>query len=204
MARHGILQTGKPGRIGAAFRQQPVALRHGGVVRGDLARVAGLQRPDQPIEEAPAAGRAFLEQAVHLRRQPDRRDAGGDLRLAARRGAVEAEYAAVCGPAVGLWGAGADVHLTVRGLEAAGDRPAAGTSTPRQIGIARAAQATARHQKRYRLQQIGLAVAVRPEQCADPRGRPPGQGRVVAEIGEREAKQAHVAMCGRDTRRVNL
>ena len=68
-----------------AFRQQSVALRHGGVVRGDLARVARLQRPDQPIEEAPAAGRAFLEQPVHLRRQPDRGDAGGDLGLAARR-----------------------------------------------------------------------------------------------------------------------
>ncbi len=95
--RHGVLQPGQPGRIGAALGQQAVALRHRGLVRGDLARMAGLQRPDQPVEEAPAAGRALLEQPIHLRRQPDRGDTGGDLRLAARRGAVQAEHAAMSG-----------------------------------------------------------------------------------------------------------
>ena len=87
VAGHGVLQAGEPGRILAALGQQAVALRHGGVVRGDLPRVAGLQRPDQAIEEAAAAGKAFLEQPVHLRREPDRGDAGGDLApgCAARR-----------------------------------------------------------------------------------------------------------------------
>ena len=77
------------------IRQQPVALRHGGVVCRDLARMAGFQRPHQPVEKAAPAGRALLEQAVHLRREPDRCHMGGDLRLAARRGAVEAEHAAI-------------------------------------------------------------------------------------------------------------
>ena len=53
--RHRVLQPGKPRRIGPAVRQQPVALRHGGVVCRDLAGVAGLQRPHQPVEEAAAA-----------------------------------------------------------------------------------------------------------------------------------------------------
>jgi hypothetical protein len=157
-------------------------------------------------EEAPAAGRALLEQVVHLRRQPDRGDTGGNLRLAARRGAVEAEYATMSRvmPGARLRRAGADIHLTLHRFEAAGDRPAPGTAAPWQIGIARPAQAPTRHQKRDRLQQIGLAVAVRPEQSADPRGGPPGEGRVVAEIGKREAAQAHAPMCGRDTGHVNL
>ncbi len=165
--RHRILQPGKPGRIGPAVRQQPVALRHGGVVRRDLTRVAGLQRPHQPVEKAAAAGRGLLEQAGHLRREPHRGDTGGDLSLAARRGAVEAEHAAIEWAVRGT--AGADVHLAVRGCEAAGYRPAAGTAATRQIAVARPPQAPARRQQRDRLQQIGLAAAVRSEQHADPR-----------------------------------
>ena len=80
-----------------ALRQQPVALRHGGIMGGDLARMAGLQRPDQTVEETTAAGQPVLEQPVHLRREPDRGDVGGDLGLAARRGAVQTEH-----PPVGL------------------------------------------------------------------------------------------------------
>ncbi len=89
VAGHGILEAGQPGGVRPPLGQQPVALRHGGVVRRDLAGMAGFQRPDQAVEEAAAAGRALLEQPVHLRGQPDRGDAAADLRLAARRGAVE-------------------------------------------------------------------------------------------------------------------
>ena len=100
--------------------------------------------------------------------------------------------------------AGADIHLAVRRGEAAGNGPAAGAAAPRQVGVARAAQAAAGNQQRHRLQQVGLAAAVRSEQHADPRARPPRQRGVVAEVGEREAEQAHVAMCGRVTRQVNV
>ena len=77
------------------------------VVRRDLARVAGLQRPDQPVEEAAAAGGALQEQPVHLRREPDGRHAAPRSRLAARRAAVQPEGAALGGAV--RRGAGADV-----------------------------------------------------------------------------------------------
>ena len=46
-------------------------------------------------------GRALLEQPVHLRREPHGGDMGGDLRLAARRGAVETKYPAIGGAVAG-------------------------------------------------------------------------------------------------------
>ncbi len=95
MARHRILEAGEPGGIRAAGRQQPVAARHRRVVGADLARVRRFQRIHQPVEEAAAAGGPFLEQPVHLRRQPHRGDARRHLGLAARRRAVEAEDAPV-------------------------------------------------------------------------------------------------------------
>jgi choline dehydrogenase-like flavoprotein len=51
--------------------QQTVALGHGVVMGGDLARMGGLERPGKAVEETPTARSAFLEQPVHLRRQPD-------------------------------------------------------------------------------------------------------------------------------------
>ncbi len=67
MPGHLIFQAGQPSGIGAAFRQQAVAVGHGGLVRGDFAGMGGVQREDQPVQKAAPAGRAFLEQPVHLR-----------------------------------------------------------------------------------------------------------------------------------------
>jgi hypothetical protein len=100
--------------------------------------------------------------------------------------------------------AGADIHLPISRGEAAGNRPAARAAVPRQVGIARAAQSAAGNQQRHRLQQVGLAAAVRSEQHTDPRARPPGERGIIPEVGERQAKQAHMPMCGRVTRQVNL
>ncbi len=154
---------------------------------------AGLQRADQPVQEAAAAGGAFLEQPVHLRGEPDRGNPGGDLRLAARRGAVQAEHAPLRRTL--RRGAGADLHLAGRRGETRGNGPGgAARATPRQLADARTAQAAARHQQRYRLQQIGLAAAVRAEDRDNARRRPPGQVGVAAEIRQvqtPEAKRAH-------------
>ncbi len=145
MARNGVLQAGQPGRVLAALRQQAVAAVDGGVVGRHLAGVARLQRPDQAIEEAAAAGQAFLEQPVHLRRQPDGGDQTGDVGLTARGGAIQAEHAAV---GVGL-GAGADGGLALLRYATERRRPsrrgrlgAAGRHCARRAGRGRAPAAT--------------------------------------------------------------
>ena len=160
MACDRLLQPGEPGGVGSAPRQQTVALRDGRVVRRHLARVARLERPDQPVEEAAAAGGALQEQPVHLRREPDGRDSRRDLGGAARRGAVQAEGTTLGG--VLRLGAGADVQPALRGHEPARNRPAAGGAVTREFGEPRAAQAAPGHQHRDRFQQVGLAAAVRP------------------------------------------
>ena len=70
-----------------------------------------------------------------------------------------------------------------------------------QVGGARAAQAAAGHQQRDRLQQVGLAAAVRSEQHGDARRRPPGQRGVAAEVGQRQAQQLHAGEMRRGRRR---
>ena len=61
MPRHGIFQPSEPGRVRAAFRQQPITLRHGVIMRRHFPRMSRLKRPNQPIQKAPPATRAFLE-----------------------------------------------------------------------------------------------------------------------------------------------
>ena len=85
---------------------------------------------------------ALLEQPVHLRRQPDRGDAVGDLGLAARRGAVQAEHAALR-RALGRR-AGADVEPR-RAARRSGRPPPRPRAPPRagRVGAARPAQPAA-------------------------------------------------------------
>ena len=128
-----FFQSGEPDGVGMASGQQPVALRHCGVVGGDFTRVAGFQCPDQAVQEAAAAGQAFLEQPVHLWREPHRGDVGGDFGLAARRGAVQTEHPPVRG-AIGE-SSRPDVGLTLRSRKPPRDGPATGPAMPRKIGV---------------------------------------------------------------------
>ena len=75
--------------------------------------------------------------------------------------------------------------LALLRLQPRRDRPAAGAVLARQVGAAGTAQAAAGNQQRQRLQQVGLAAAVRAVQHADPRRRAPGQRGIVAEVGQR-------------------
>ena len=61
MPRHGIFQPSEPGRVRAAFRQQPITLGHGIVMRRHFPRMARFQSPNQPIQKAPPPTRPFLE-----------------------------------------------------------------------------------------------------------------------------------------------
>ena len=145
---------------------------------------------------------ALLEQPVHLRREPHRGDAGGDLRLAARRGAVETEHA----PVGGTVGRAFRCRCRSRPPRVA-NRPA--TAQPPdppcrgRSALRGPAQTAPGHQQRHRLQQVGLAAAVRSEQHADAGARPPGECRIVAEVGQCEADETHAPICDRGAQNVN-
>ena len=142
--------------------EQPVALRHCRVVRGDLARMAGLQRPDQPVEEAAPAGGRLLEQPVHLRRQPDGGDPGSDL--APGCAALPRPGGTPAGPAGAVRRRCRCRYRRRPPRWRSGRRPPSRRSRPcraRQVGAARAAQPAPGHQQRNRFQQVGLAAAVR-------------------------------------------
>ena len=80
---------------------------------------SGCERRDQAVEEAPALAGAVEEQAVHLRRQPDRRDMQAERGLAGGRPAVDAHQPArQAALAAGRLQAGADREPSVRRVAA--------------------------------------------------------------------------------------
>ena len=98
MARHGIFQPSQPGRVGAAFREQPITLSHRIVMRRHFPRMARFQSPNQTVQKAPPATRPFLKQPVHLRRDPNGGHAFGQHRLAAQSLPIQAIDAPFRGP----------------------------------------------------------------------------------------------------------
>ena len=137
-----------------------------------------IEPEHQPVEQPPPPGRSLDKQPVHLRRQPNTPSRSAKRRLAARRLAVDADDAALAGRTVAT-GRRAAVPIatgprrvsTVAATAQPG--PARHLSHPRHGGAGFApvdiaepgmAQAAARGKERYRLQQIGLAGAVRPGQ----------------------------------------
>ena len=192
VARNGILQPSQPGRVLAALREQTVAAVHGGVMCRHLASMTRLECPDQSVEEAAPAGRTILKQSVHLRRQPD---GGYQTAISAwpRGGAPSRRNTRRSAPRAR---ARADV-VSPSAVATERQPPRRRPTLARQVGVARAAQAAAGNQQRKRLQQVGLAAAIRPVQHADPGSRPPCQRGVAAKVGDRQAVQAHVLICGR-------
>ena len=160
MPRHGIFKPSEPGRVRAAFRQQPITLGHGIVMRRHFPRMARLKRPNQPIQKAPPATRPFLEQPVHLRRDPNGGHAFGQHRLAAQSLTIQAIDAPFCRPF--RVRAGADIHGAGPRFKPPCHRPGQAPAgfLPPNFTHARAAQASTGGEQRYRFQQIGLARAV--------------------------------------------
>ena len=186
VAGDGVFQAGEPRAVLAALGQQAVAAANGVVVGGDFAGVAWLQRPNQAVEEAAAAGQAFLEQPVHLRGEPDGGNQTGNIGLIAGGNPVQAEDTAVEFSVR----SGTDAGFAILGVKAGVDGPAARTTQPGQVGVAGTSKAAAWHQQRQGFQQVGLAAAVRAVQHADARGRTPDQRGVAAEIGQGQAMEA--------------
>ena len=89
------LERVEPGEIGPAFLPEQLVTRaHRRVVAADMMGVAGLEREDEPVEEAAAPFRAFGEQPVHRRGQPEQRDPFSQRGCGGRR-AIDADLPAI-------------------------------------------------------------------------------------------------------------
>src|SRR5258706_8434638 len=94
--------------------------------------------------------------------------------------------------AIAMWriDAGAERGKAERALDFGRYRPGAVALVVGDIFQRRTAQAAARRQERDRLQAIGLAGAVRPDQRHDIRARRHARRAIVAEVRERQAMDA--------------
>jgi hypothetical protein len=156
------LQGAEPGGVGGSFREQAHALARGLLVGLDVGGVQRLGGEDQPVEEAPPLRRAFQEQAVLRRRQPDLAQMLGQP--PGRDGlAFEADHAAA---RPGLLHARAQPCRHAGRLHLRRDRPGAAHGLARKtaahLAQARAAQAAPGDQEADRLEQVRLAGPVRP------------------------------------------
>ena len=124
----------------------------------------GVDRQHQPVEEAPPLGSGTEKQPVHLRHQPDDAQMIGEGRGRADRLAVDPAAPRGLRALGRRLDPGAERGSAERALDLGRDRPGA-------VALARchflergAAQAAAGREKRDRLQEIGLARAVRAQQ----------------------------------------
>ncbi len=112
----------------------------------------------------------------------------------ARRGAVHPDAAAALRPVRRHGDAGAEFDLAGGVVDGRRDRPGAVARPAGDLVELRPAQTAARRQKRHRLEQVGLAGAVRPGQHDRPPVQRQRQGGVVAEAGQLERMQGCPAL----------
>ena len=152
-------------------------------------RMLGIDRERQAVEEAPALRWRAGEQRIHRRHQPDHAQVIGEGRGRSRpaRGRSGICAAIVAPSSERPLDAGAERGKPERALDFGGDRPGAVAFAERDLVERGAAQAAARREERNRLDQIGLAGAVRPDQHDGVRVGFKRRRVIVAEIGQREA-----------------
>ena len=190
-------------RVAITFAQQTAPLAQRILIGRHVARMLGMQRRDQPIEEATALTRSVEEQAVELRCQPYRRDMQAERGLAGSGPTVDAHHPArQAGLALGRLQAGADGDPPVGRIERGGNRPSCWirllpTGAAADLVESCPAQATARNQEGEGLQQVGLAGAVGPDQHHRGNVAVEPELAVVAEIGQ--AQLADSEKCRRCT-----
>ena len=129
--------------------------------------MTGLEAQYQPVEEAPPPACTFDEEAVHGGRQPDHLHDIAQIGGAACFHAVQPHVTLL--PAIGAQRQpGADLMLGAATRHRRRHRPQRRVRHNRtladMLGQFRAAQATARRQQRERVQDVGLAGAVRSRQ----------------------------------------
>ena len=160
VARLGHLgfQCCVPMRIGDLILDQPVPVAHRLVVCERLFGMFGKERQRQPIQKAAATLGRLDPQPVHRRDQP--KDAHHTTKLGLRGGlSVDPDLARL-----GRFGPGLQLMRGGKPLYCHGNLPAKRFRPSGQIIGSGAAQAPARGQKGHRLQHVGLARAVRPDQ----------------------------------------
>ena len=178
------LQRPEPGRVEPTDAQQLRALAHGVGIARELRCMRRIAARHQPVEEAAALAGALLEQPIERRHQPDHGDDLGERRLAEGVAAVDLHDPALA--LAVLDPARADLDGAAGRVEARRHRPGAGPADAVDLAKPRPAQAAPGGQERDRLEQVGLAGAVRPGQhhrpCLDLEPRPG----VAPEIDQRE------------------
>ena len=139
----------------ASARQQPVARAHRRLVARRMARMAGIERQHQPVEEAAPRRRRFGEQRIHRRREPA---APRAIRRAHRR-TPSAPLIRTCGRS-GRGGGRCRCRFPrpfgrARAATANPPAPPAAPSRPAPRAAARG-----RGEQRHGLEDVGLARAI--------------------------------------------
>ena len=181
-----------------AHFQQPVARAQGTVERRHPAGMLAVDRQHQPVEKPPPLRGRAQEQPVHRRRQPHHAqmiaEGGG------RTDRLAVDPAAPAGGGASLPGGSMPVPSVAkpkRALDFGGHRPGAVALVVGDIVERGAAQAAAGRQKRDRLEAIGLAGAVRPDQHHDVAARLKARRAIIAEMRQRQAVDAGGGHSGR-------
>ena len=196
VARHGVLQAGQPGGVRAARRASrrlrcAMAVSWAATSRawpGSSAQTRRSRKRRRPDS-------ALLEQPVHLRGQPDRGDACGHLRLAARRRRRPGGRRGDPAGAVRRR-AGADVESRPSGVAnrpaTAQRRAARGPRRPGRRCAPRAGRGPGPSSE-IASSRLVLPLPFGPNSTLICARRAPGQRGIVAEVGERQAEQAQPA-----------
>ncbi len=181
-----------------AHLEQPVARAQRALQRRNAAGMFAVDRQHQPVEEPPALGRGAEEQPVHGGRQPDHAQMIAERGRRAHRLAVDAAAPAGRGRlAAGRVEAGAERGQTQRALDLGGDRPGAVALIVGDVFQRGAPKPASRRQKRDRLEAIGLAGAVRPDQHHDVAARLQTRRAIIAEVRQRQPVDAGGGHLGR-------
>jgi len=164
---HLRFQAGEPFRIGGApLLQKLHPFPHGFIVTVEARDVVRFIGENQPVQEFAPRRRSLQKKPVHLRRKPHGGDKSGKLVLAPGVFAVDTDDAPFCLAVK----PGADPHqqalgrLHLRRHRPKVLRPRSAVFYVEDIGVA---QTLARHQQADRLQNVGLARAIRPGQDDD-------------------------------------
>ena len=186
-----MLDRVEPVRIGARVFQEPVARTQRALKRVDARHVVGIDRQHEAIEKAPALGGRTVEQLVHGGDEPDHPQVVGERGGRRHRLAIDAALARRLDDIAGRGlDPGAERREAERTIDIRRHRP--GTVAFREGDIVErgAPQSPSRRQERDRLDEVGLAGAVRPDQHRRRRANLDLRGVVAAKIRQRQAADA--------------
>lgn len=173
----------EPVGIGALILQQAIAMAQGILKGTRAARMVRVDREHEAIEKTPPIPRRSPEQAVLIRREPEKAEMIEEAVGAGHRLAIDATDP----PGLARQHRRAERDIAQPPLALGMDGEGTRARFPRHAGELRTAQSTARTEQRQGLEDIGLARAIGPRQCQQPRGRGEIEAGIAAEIREAQA-----------------